>query len=192
MPPSGKRAMTESSDKPSQGSESPEATPQNAPLYPYPHQPGQYPGGYPYPPPPPQPYSGYPPPPLAPKNGLGIAALVLAVVALVSVWSVAGGIVLGLAAVIIGLVAWGRVKRGEANNGAVAIAGVVLGALALIVGLAFIAIWMALWRDVGGGDYIGCMQKAQSDRIKQQQCAEQFRENVQDRLSVTLTPSSVP
>lgn len=165
MPPSGKRAMTESSGPPSQGS--------------------QYPGGYPYP----QPHYGYPPQPFAPKNGLGIASLVLAVVALVSV---VGGIVLGPIAAVIGLVAWRRVKHGEADNGPVAIAGIVLGALALIVGLAFLAIGIALWKDAGGGDYIDCMQKAQSDRTKQQQCAEQFRENVKDRLSVTLTPSSVP
>jgi hypothetical protein len=181
--------MSESSDRPSDRPENPQGTPQNAPPYPYPYQPGPYPGGYPYPPLPPHPYSGYPPPPLVRRNGLGITSLVLAIIALISVWSVAGGIILGIAAVVIGFVAWGRVKRGQANNGGVAIAGIVLGALAVIVGLAFIAIWMAVWRDVGGGDYIDCMQKAGSDRIKQQQCADQFRENVQDRLSVTLTPS---
>lgn len=154
--------MTESSGPPSQGS--------------------QDPGGHPYP----QPHYGYPRPPLAPRNALGIASLVLAVVALVSV---VGGIVLGPIAAVIGLVAWRRVKHGEADNGPVAIAGIVLGALALIVGLAFLAIGIALWKDAGGGDYIDCMQQAQSDRTKQQHCAEQFRENVQDRLSVTLTPS---
>lgn len=184
--------MTESSDTPSDRPETPEGTPQTAPPYPHQYQPGRYPGGYLYPPPPPQPYSGYPPPSLRPRNGLGIASLVLAIIALVSVWSVAGGIILGLVAMVIGFVGWGRVKRGEANNGGVAIAGIVLGALAVIAGLAFIAVWLALWKDVGGGDYIDCMQKAGSDHIKQQQCADQFRENVQDRLSVTLTPSPLP
>jgi hypothetical protein len=101
-------------------------------------------------------------------------------------------IVLGLIAVIIGFVGHGRVKRGTANNGGVAIAGIVLGALAVIVGLAFIAIWMAVWKDVGGGDYIDCMQKAGSDQFQQQRCADQFRDNVQDRLSVTLTPTPFP
>lgn len=186
--------MTESSDTPPDRRQNAEGTPQTGPPYPppyqYPYQPGPYSGGYT--PPPPQPYYGYPPPPMGPKNGLGIASLVLAIIALLSVWSVFAGIILGLVAVVIGFFGRGRVKRGIANNDGVAITGIVLGALAVIVGLAFIAIWMALWKDVGGDDYIHCMQKAGSDRIQQQRCADHFRENVQDRLSVTLTPTPVP
>jgi len=165
---------------------------QSPPPYPYPHQfrPGPDPGGHPLPPPPP--YYGYPPPPSAPKNGLGIASLILAIVALVSVWSVFAPIILGVIAVVVGFLGRGRVKRGTADNGGVAIAGIVLGGLAIIVGLAFIAIWTAVWKDVGGGDYIDCMQKAGTDQAQQQQCSEQFRQNVQDRLSVTLTPTPLP
>jgi Domain of unknown function (DUF4190) len=181
--------MTESSDTPSDRPENTQGPPQSGPSYPYQYQPGPYSGGYP---PPPQLYYGYPPPPIGPRNGLGIASLVLAIIALLGVWSVLGGIILGLVAVVMGFVAWGRVKRGTANNGGVAIAGIVLGTLAVIVGLAFIGIWMAFWKDVGGGDYISCMQKAGSDQFKQQQCADQFRENVQDRFSVTLTPTPGP
>ena len=183
--------MTGSSDAPDRR-ENPQGTPQTGPPYPYPYQyqTSPYPGGYP--PPPPQPYYGYPRPPLAPKNGLGIASLVLAIIALLSVWSVFAPIILGLIAVVIGFLGHGRVKRGIANNGGVAIAGIVLGALAIIVGLAFIAIWTTVWKDVGGGDYIDCMQNAGPDRIQQQRCADQFRQNVQDRLSVTLTPTPVP
>jgi hypothetical protein len=186
--------MTEPPDTPSERRQNPAGRPQTAPPPPYPYQyqnrPGPYPGGYPAPPPPP--YYGYSPPPVGPRNGFGIASLVLAIIALLSVWSVFVAVVLGLAAVVIGFLGRGRVKRGTANNGGVAIAGIVLGALAIIVGLAFIAIWTAVWRDVGGGDYIDCMQKAGSDHFQQQRCSDQFRQNVQDRLSVTLTPTPVP
>jgi hypothetical protein len=161
---------------------------QPPPPYPYQFRPGPHPGGYP----PPPPYYGYPPPPSAPKNGLGIASLILAIVALVSVWSVFAPIILGVIAVVVGFLGRGRVKRGTADNGGVAIAGIVLGGLAIVVGLAFIAIWTAVWKDVGGGDYIDCMQKAGTDQAQQQQCSEQFQRNVQDRLSVTLTPTPVP
>jgi hypothetical protein len=129
------------------------------------------------------------------KNGLGLTSLVLAIIGLLSVWVPflnIVSIVLGLAAIVIGFVARGRVRRGLANNGGVAIAGIVLGALAIIVSLAFIALWATLWKDAGGGDYISCMQKAGRDRVQQQHCADQFRQNVQDRLSVTLTPTPVP
>ena len=98
----------------------------NPPQPPYPPPQG---GGYPgaYPPPPPAPYAGYAPPPVGPKNGLGIAALIVAIIGLVFCWTVVGGIILGVVAVIIGFLARGRVNRGEASNGGVAIAGIVLG-----------------------------------------------------------------
>lgn len=148
---------------------------------------------------PPYPYQpGYPPPgyaapqPVAPKNGLGIAALILAVIGLLSVATVFAPILLGAIAVVIGILGRGRVKRGTADNGGVAVAGIVLGALAIVVGLAFIAIWTTVWKDVRGGDYIDCVQKAGENQVAQQRCADQFRHSVQDRLSVTLTPASGP
>ena len=152
--------------------------PQAGPLYPY--QPG-------YPPP----YYA-PPQPVAPRNGLGIAALILAVIGLLSVATVFAPIALGAVAVVIGIVARGRVRRGTADNGGVAVAGIVLGALAIVVGLAFIAIWTTVWKDVRGGDYIDCMEKAGENQAEQQRCADQFRNNVQDKLSVTLTPAPNP
>jgi Domain of unknown function (DUF4190) len=188
--------MTEPPDRPSDRRPNPEGTPETAPPYPYPypyqypHQPGPYPGGYL----PPPPHYG-PPPPMQLKNGLGISSLVLAIIGLLSVWVPVVNIVsivLGLFAIVIGFVGRGRVKRGTANNGGVAIAGIVLGALAIIVGVAFIALWATVWKEAGGGDYISCMQKAGSDHVQQQRCADQFRQNVQDRLSVTLTPTPVP
>jgi hypothetical protein len=199
--------MTESDkpDSPSGGPETPRTGPEQPPPAPphygapggypppYPYQPGAYqPGGYPgsYPPPPPAPYSGgFSAPPTGPKNGLGIAALIIAIVALVSVWSVFGGIILGIVAVVIGFAARGRVKRGEANNGGIALAGILLGFLAIIVGIIFIPIWISVFNQVGGTDYVDCLQKAGSDQNKVQQCADQFRNQIENQFSVTLTPS---
>ncbi|MGA8330873.1 MAG: DUF4190 domain-containing protein [Mycobacterium sp.] len=181
--------MTGYSDSPDRRESAP-GTSQTGPLHPYPvpqpYQPASYPVGYP-----PPPYGGPPPQAMAPKNGLGIASLVLAVIGLVSVATVFAPITLGVVAMVIGVVAHGRAKRGVANNGGVAIAGIVLGGLAIVVGLAFIAIWTTVWKDVGGGDYIDCMQKAGPAKLEQQHCADQFRHNVEDRLSVTLTPAPV-
>ncbi|MBS1693191.1 MAG: DUF4190 domain-containing protein [Actinobacteria bacterium] len=171
--------MTES-DKP--------GLPPSAPPPPYPYPYGGYPGSYP--PPPPQPYTGYAPPPAPPKNGLGVAALVLAVIALLSVWSVIGGIVLGLIAVILGFVARGRVRRREATNGGVAIAGIVLGFLAIVISLVFIAIWVSVFNEVGGGDYVDCLSGAGSDERAVQQCADQFRDRIENEFSVTIAPTS--
>ena len=136
----------------------------------------------------PQPYSGFAPPPTGPRNGLGIAALVIAIIGLVFCWTVAGGVILGLTAVIIGFVAQGRVKRGEATNGGVAIAGIVLGFLAIIVSLIFIPIWIGVFAEVGGTDYVDCLSKAGSDNQAIQKCADQFRDRVENQFSVTITP----
>ena len=130
------------------------------------------------------------PPPIGPKNGLGIAALIVAIIGLVFCWTVFGGIMLGLVAVIIGFVARGRVKRGEATNGGVAVAGIVLGILAIVLGLVFIPIWYGVFHEVGGTDYVDCLSKAGSDQHAVQQCADQFRDRVQDKFSVTLTTTA--
>ena len=164
---------------------------------PQPPQYGAYPGGYP--PPPQQPYGGYPgypgysgypgPPQSEPKNGLGLAALILAIIGLLLCWSVAGGIVLGVVAVILGFLGRGRVKRGEADNGGVAIAGIALGFVAIIAGLVFIPIYIGLFDSVGGTDYIDCVTRAGSDQAAVQECAEEFTRRVEDQFSVTVTPT---
>ena len=174
------------------------------PPYPPPPPPqspyGAYPGGYP---PPQSPYGsypgGYPPqqPPYGagsgPSNGLGIAALVTAVVALVLVWSVIGGLILGVIAVILGFVARGRYKRGEATNGGVATSGIVLGAVAVVLSLVFIGIWATLgirWFDeIGGRDYVDCLEQAGDDEAAQQQCEQTFEKRIEDEFGVTPTPT---
>jgi hypothetical protein len=148
--------------------------------------PGQQPGSYP--PPPPQPYAGYPPPPPTPRNGLGIAALILAVLGLLFSWTIAGGIILGVVALIIGFLARGRVKRGEATNGGLAVSGIVLGALAIVLGLVFIPIWIGFFSQLGIGDYVSCMEQAGNDRAAQVQCENNFRDKVETDYGVTITP----
>ena len=155
------------------------------PPYPYAYPPGPYPGNYP---PPPVPYGGYPVP-LPPRNGLGTAALVVGVVALVGSFSIAGGIILGIAAVVLGFAGRARAKRGEATNGGVALAGIVVGVVAIIAGLVFIAFWVGLFNQMGAGDYFDCLQDAGQDKAKVQMCSEQFRESVEDRFTVTRTPT---
>lgn len=198
--------MTES-DKPEQSPSAPPPPPnpppsnpgqqQSYPQQPYPGQPypgqqqpyppqqpyqyGAYPGSYP---PPPQGY-GYPAQ-TAPKNGLGIASLVVAIIGLLSVF---GGIVLGVVAVILGFLGRGRAKRGEATNGGVAMAGIVLGVLGVVVGIVAIALTVVFAREVGAGDLFDCLQQAGNDTEAQQQCEDQFQRKIEDQFSVTSTPS---
>ena len=120
---------------------------------------------------------------------MGIAALIIAIVALLSVWTIIGGIILGVVALILGFVGRGRVNRREATNGGVAIAGIVLGALAIVISLVFIPIWLSVFNAVGGRDYVDCLSRAGTDENAIQQCANQFRNRIEDRFSVTLAPT---
>jgi Domain of unknown function (DUF4190) len=153
----------------------------------YPQPPPQYPPPPPqYPPPPPQPYSGFAPPPTGPKNGLGVAALVVAIIAL---FSVVGGVLLGVVAIILGFLGLGRARRGEATNGGVAVAGIVLGLVSIIEAIVVIALAVWGFDKAGGTDYIDCVSKAGNDQQAIQQCANQFRERVENEFSITVTPT---
>jgi len=89
---------------------------------------------------------------------LSIASLTLAIVALAVFWSAvvaallgvrlmdsvvigvpAAGVILGVAAVVTGIVARRRVRCGHAGRGGVALAGIVLGVAAAVVPAAFFA-----------------------------------------------------
>lgn len=120
-------------------------------------------------------------PQVGPRNGLGSAALIMAMLALVFSWSIIGGIVGGLIAVVLGFAGRGRAGRGDADNGAIANAGIGLGALAVVVGVAFIPIWIGFLSEAGIGDYVDCMQKAGTDRPAQVQCENSFREQVEKK-----------
>jgi hypothetical protein len=109
------------------------------------------------------------------------------VVAIISLLSVVGGIVLGFVAIVLGFLARGRVKRGEATNGGVAIAGIVLGFLSIIEAVVVIALFVWGFNEVGGTDYIDCINRAGNDQEAIQQCADQFTENLETQFSITVT-----
>jgi uncharacterized protein DUF4352 len=90
-----------------------------------------------------QPYVPYAYAQPSPRNGLGIAALILGLVAvpfLLSGLTAPVSIVLGLIAVPLALVGLGRVRRHEATNRAVTITGLVLGAAAIALGITAVVV----------------------------------------------------
>lgn len=122
----------------------------------------------------------YPPPgdygqsPVQRRNGFGIAALILGLLALVLSWTVIGGIVLGALALIFGLLGRGRAKRGEATNGGMSIAGIVLGVAGLLIAIGLIAFGVSLINSPAGRDYQQCLQQSGGDPARIDQCASEF------------------
>ncbi|MFG2218257.1 MULTISPECIES: DUF4190 domain-containing protein [unclassified Streptomyces] len=122
----------------------------NGPGQPVPPVAGQY--GYPAAPP--AQYGGYPaypgynqapwggPPP---SNGMGTAAMVLGILA-ICLFCVYGipSLVLGVLALIFGILGRKRVQRGEATNGGQALAGIITGSIGIFFGVAIISffIWL--------------------------------------------------
>jgi hypothetical protein len=101
--------------------------------------------------------------PVSPKNGLGIAALVLGIIGALSgliplLFWLAG--VLGILALVFGLVGRGRAKRGEATNGKMATWGFVLGIVSMVLAVIGIIIIATAVKHLGND--LDCLGKAQT------------------------------
>ena len=123
----------------------------------------------PPPPPPPPPGNGWVPPPpgagyggqaggaiqYSPQlsrpqsSGLATASLVLGIISIVTFWTFGFGVLLGILAVILGVVARRRARDavGQTNAGR-ATAGIVTGVLGAIGGLLFVLMIVLVWDDV--------------------------------------------
>ncbi|MFI2208148.1 DUF4190 domain-containing protein [Streptomyces sp. NPDC020141] len=121
----------------------------------YPAAPDPYGGGYPaYPG-----YQGYPPtgwqPPVTTSNGMGVAAMVLGILALclVCLWGIPG-LVLGLLALIFGVNGRKRVRMGRADNDGMALSGIILGTIGMVLGAVILGlmIWAVTEDSGSGGD----------------------------------------
>jgi len=82
--------------------------------------------------------------PDVPRNEVGVASLLVGIVALLTCWLLIG-VPFGIAAVITGDMARRRVQRGQANNPRIAMAGMALGAISIAAGVA--AIGYYAWLD---------------------------------------------
>ena len=111
------------------------------------------------------------------RNGLGIAALVLGVLALLTGLVVIGGL-LGLVAIVLGFLGRGRVKRGEADNGGMALAGIVLGVLGIVLAGLALAAGFSLLNSDEFSSYTECARSADGDRAALEQCARDFQDQV--------------
>ncbi|MER6391413.1 DUF4190 domain-containing protein [Streptomyces sp. NPDC001523] len=111
--------------------------PAPGPAYGYPAQPD--PAGYGYPggqlPGRPAPYTPWAPTPPPPGNGLAITGFVLGLLSVLACPTMVGPIALGIAGIVFGALGRGKANRGEAGNGGLALAGVILGSVGIVIGV---------------------------------------------------------
>ena len=120
----------------------------------------------------------------SPRNGMGVAALVVGVVALVLAilivfFPIAG--LLGIVAIILGAIGMARASRGEADNRGQALAGLITGLLALLIAIG-LGIGIGGFLTAHANDFrkLGtCWNKA-DNRVERQACVRIFGKNVDD------------
>ena len=119
------------------------------------------------------PQFGMPRPPAGNRNGFGVAALVLGILSLVTWFLFVGGL-FGVIAVVLGVIGRSRAKRGEADNGGMALAGIVTGALGVLLTILVIVGVAALWNSEEFSTVRECVEEAGTDQAAIDACAEQF------------------
>ncbi len=136
----------------------------------------------PYSAPPPQdPYQqgGYDQPPQKVGSGLAITALVLGILGLITSFVLIGG-VLGLIALILGFIASGRAKRGQARGRGMAITGIVLGVLSVIIAIVIVVVGASFLNSDSGKNLRDCVSKAGDDQAQVQKCQDDFKNDLQN------------
>ena len=114
-------------------------------------------------------------PPVGAKrsSGLAIAALVLGIAAVLLFWTVLGGILLGLGALVLGIIGARKARRGDGGRGTMSLVGAVLGGLGLLASVVILAIGASVLNSDEFKNFDDCVQhaKTQSERDA---CAKDF------------------
>ena len=144
------------------------------------------PGGYPPPPggyaPPPGSWGGPggygpPPPGYGPQQskGLAVAALVLGIVGVLTFFLFVGGL-LGIVALVLGIVAIRQTRKGQAGGQSMAIAGTVLGGAAIVITAIYAIALSAFFVKFGTqfSNFQDCLRHATTAQ-EQRDCRDQFR-----------------
>ncbi len=134
-----------------------------------PQQGGQYPpqqGGYQE-----QPARG---------KGLAVAALVVGVLALLSSLTVVGGIVLGIIGLVLGVIASGKAKRGQASGRGMAVVGIVLSILGILTSVLLVVGALTFLNSETGQNLKDCLEQAGSDQAAVDECTNTLQDTVEN------------
>lgn len=126
--------------------------------------------------PPGQPQPGRP---VVGGNGMATAALVLGILALITSWTVIGGVFLGLLAVILGFLGLRKARRGLATGRGRAIAGIILGLLSIAISVALIAVGVSILNSEEAQNLQDCLRDAGTNQSEIQQCEDEFRNQIE-------------
>lgn len=111
-------------------------------------------------------------------GGMATAALVLGILAIVTSFTVIGGVLLGVLAIIFGIIAARRARQGLALGRGRAIAGVITGVIGVLLAVLLIAVGVSVFNSPAGKNLRNCLKDANGNQQKVQQCNDQYRDQV--------------
>ncbi|HTZ45780.1 MAG TPA: DUF4190 domain-containing protein [Jatrophihabitans sp.] len=110
-------------------------------------------------------------------SGMATAAMVLGILAVLTCWTVWGGVLLGLLAIIFGAIAARRARLTGLGRGR-AISGIVTGVIGLLLSVVLIAVGVSILNSPAGKNLRSCLKDAGSNQQQVQQCQNQYRDQV--------------
>ncbi|MCH1866091.1 DUF4190 domain-containing protein [Nocardioides sp. CFH 31398] len=117
-------------------------------------------------------------------KGMAVTALILGVLALLLCWTVIGGVLLGLPALILGLIASSRAKKGKAGGRGLAITGWVTGLLGLVLAIALTVLAGTFLARIVDSDaaqrYEQCVSDAGGQQQQVDECERQLERDLED------------
>lgn len=122
-------------------------------------------------------------PSAAPGKGMAVTALVLGILALLLCWTVIGGVLLGLPAVILGIVAVVRARKGRSGGRGLAIGGIITGLLGIVLGVALAVVATTFLARFVDGEAAQRYEQCVNDASGQQEmdrCQQQLERDIED------------
>jgi uncharacterized membrane protein len=114
-----------------------------------------------------------------PSNGMAIGALVTGILSLPLVFLFGLGVLLGIVAVILGVIAVRRANRGEGSGRGMAIGGIVTGAISVVLGI--LGLIFAVTFGMGMfSEMEACLEETGGD---QAECERRLEEDLMERFT---------
>lgn len=115
--------------------------------------------------------------------GLGITALILGILAIITSFFVFGGYLFGIPAIIVGAIGSSKAKKGRATGRGMAITGIVTGVIALLISIGLTIFTVFLFQAADFGSLQECVQQAGNDQAAQAECERQFQDQLENKLN---------
>lgn len=112
------------------------------------------------------------------SNGMAVGALITGILSLPLLFLFGFGVLLGIVAVILGIIAVRRANRGEASGRGMAIGGIVTGAISIVLGILFLILALVFGMGMFS-EMEACLEETGGD---QAECERRLEEDLMERF----------